>query len=319
MDTTLAPIKMLPAYRYGKATPWGGDALEGLFGRQLPDKRTGESLEISALSGLSSQDEEGNTLPELIQKHGENLVGRYADQPFPLLLKLISARDLLSVQVHPDDAYAKEHENKLGKTEAWIIVDCEKGAELVFGVKEGTSMDELEKASLKGAAIEKLLERVKIKPGDAFMINAGTLHAIGAGIVLYEIQQSSDVTYRFYDWQRTDKDGNKRPLHLKKALDVVDLDVRPSTYPKKAITPARTLLVECPYFATESLRGCDKEALPSFAGSFGMLTALSPAILYYSGEAMELEAGQTVFLASNGYDLTVTGEKLLLSYPPLQP
>lgn len=318
MNTVLAPIKMLPAYRFGQATPWGSDALKHLFGRNLPDKRTGESLEVSALYGLSSRDEEGYTLPELIKKHGENLVGRFVNKAFPLLLKLVSARELLSVQVHPDDAYAKEHENKLGKTEAWIILDCDEGAELVFGVKEGTNKTELKEASLQGSAVESLLERVQVKPGDVFLINAGTLHAIGSGIVLYEIQQSSDITYRFYDWERVDKDGNKRPLHLKKALDVVDVEAKPEALPKKSITLARTLLVESPYFVTESLYDCFKEPLPSFVGSFGMLTALSAAALCYDNKTMELVKGQTVFLPSKGYPLKVTGKKLLLSYPPLQ-
>ena len=117
----LNPIRMNPAYRYGAMTPWGGDRLQLIFGKDIPDERTGEGLEVSAIPGLESRDEQGNTLPELIEKYGEALVGTHVKGPFPLLLKLLDAKDTLSVQVHPDDAYAARVENKLGKTEAWYM------------------------------------------------------------------------------------------------------------------------------------------------------------------------------------------------------
>ena len=128
----LAPILMTPAYRCGDATPWGGDGLRRLFGRSIPDGRTGESLEVSAIPGLESRDETGTPLSALIALYGERLTGKGFCRPFPLLLKLLDARDALSVQVHPDDAYAARTEGKLGKTEAWHILHAEPGAELVY-------------------------------------------------------------------------------------------------------------------------------------------------------------------------------------------
>ena len=214
----LAPILMTPAYRYGKMTPWGGHSLRDLYGKDIPDDRTGESLEISAIPGLESRDPEGNTLPQLIDAYGGKLGGTQVSAPFPLLLKLLDARDTLSVQVHPDDAYAGRVEHKLGKTEAWHILHAEPGAELVYGIQAGTDKETLMAASRAGAAVEGLLRRVKVKAGDTYFIPAGMVHAIGSGIVLYEIQQSSDVTYRFYDWERTDEKGNKRELHIEKAV-----------------------------------------------------------------------------------------------------
>ena len=219
----LAPILMTPAYRYGAATPWGGEGLRMLFAKEIPDSRTGEGLEVSAIPGLESRDPQGNTLPSLIEKYGEKLTGPGFEKPFPLLLKLLDAKDTLSVQVHPNDEYAARVENKLGKTEAWHILFAAPGAELVYGVKAGTDKESLLEASLAGAQVEGLLRRVKVRAGETYYIPAGMVHAIGAGIVLYEIQQSSDVTYRFYDWERRDKNGNKRELHIQKAVDVTDV------------------------------------------------------------------------------------------------
>ena len=161
-----------------------------------------------------------------MEKYGQRLTGTAISGPFPLLLKLLDARDTLSVQVHPNDEYAARVEHKLGKTEAWHILYAAPGAELVYGVKAGITKEELTQASLSGAAVEGLLRRVQVKAGETYYIPAGMVHAIGAGIVLYEIQQSSDVTYRFYDWERTDKNGNKRELHIQKAIDVTDLNAQ---------------------------------------------------------------------------------------------
>ena len=208
----IAPILMTPAYRWGAATPWGGEALRTMFRKQIPGEHTGEALEVSAIPGLESRDPSGNTLTELIEQYGERLTGKGFAHPFPLLLKLLDAKDTLSVQVHPDDAYAACVEGKLGKTEAWHILFAAPGAELVYGVKAGTEKDALLNASRNGAEVENLLRRVKVRAGETYYIPAGMVHAIGAGIVLYEIQQSSDVTYRFYDWERRDKEGRKREL-----------------------------------------------------------------------------------------------------------
>lgn len=314
----LSPIRMLPAYRYGAATPWGGSKLRTLFGRALPDERTGESLEVSAIDGLNSRDEEGRTLSGLIALYGERLTGKGLSSPFPLLLKLIDARDRLSVQVHPNDAYAKRRENKLGKTEAWIILHADEGAQLVYGVRENVTKEALMNASLQGAAVERLLRFVPVKAGDAFYIPAGTVHAIGGGIVLYEIQQSSDVTYRFYDWNRMDAEGKKRELHLKKALDVTDTETRldavqPTPLPLCGVG-RRFLALSGPFFTVERYVGCENAQLP-INGVFQMATAIEETILAWKGGTLPLHPGDTALLPADSYPLLVTAGHLLVSQP----
>ena len=223
-DCPLLQLKMHPAFRGGKLTPWGGEKLRTVYSKDIREVPTGESLEVSCIPGLESTDDASVKLPDLIAAYGEAFAGEYAKKPFPLLLKLIDAAEPLSVQVHPNDDYAARVENgKLGKTEAWLILDAPEGSQLVYGIKPGTTLDSLRAACEQGAAGEPLLRRVTVHPGDVCFIPAGCVHAIGAGITLYEIQQSSDITYRFYDWDRVDKNGNRRELHLQKALDVTDL------------------------------------------------------------------------------------------------
>ena len=315
----LAPIPMIPAYRFGEATPWGGSQLRALFGREIPDERTGESLEVSAISGLNSRDPQGQTLSELIALHGAKLTGTAHTGTFPLLLKLIAARDKLSVQVHPDDIYAKQHENKLGKTEAWIILDAAEDARIVYGVKEGVTKKQLMEASLQGAAVEGLLRSVPVKAGDAFFIPAGTVHAIGSHITLYEVQQSSDVTYRFYDWERTDAQGNKRQLHLQQAIDVTDVDSRleaaiPIVLPLQGIGK-RELLLSCPFFAAERYNGCEQAILEPDPRMLRMLTAVEDAVLRWEEGTLNLAPGDTALLPAEGFPLEMTGKHMLLSYP----
>ena len=310
----LAPIKMFPAYRHGAQTPWGGARLREVFHKDIPDEHTGESLELSAIPGLNSVTEEGVTLGELIEKEGTALTGTGVQGPFPLLLKLLDARDRLSVQVHPDDEYAARVENKQGKTEAWVILDCDEGAELVFGVREGVTREALRKASLEGKEVEKLLGRVRVRKGDVYYIPSGTVHAIGAGILIYEIQQSSDVTYRFYDWDRTDSKGNRRELHIDKAIDVVDLSVRQEKARPVPIGEGREQLLREKYFSLERWKNA-RAGLKADRRIFRILTALGPTRIEWEDGTLSLPAGQTVLLPADGYDLVIETEEALISYP----
>ncbi|HHX22154.1 MAG TPA: mannose-6-phosphate isomerase [Clostridiales bacterium] len=317
----LSPIIMQPAYRYGAMTPWGGTRLGELYGRELPDSRTGESLEVSAISGLNSRDADGTPLCELINRYGRLLMGTDIKGDFPLLLKLIDAKDQLSVQVHPDDAYANKNEGKAGKTEAWVVLHALPGAELVYGIQEGVDRETLRRASEQGAAVEDLLRRVPVAAGDAFYIPAGTVHAIGAGIVLYEIQQSSDVTYRFYDWGRRDKHGNLRPLHLVKALDVTVLGDAPQAVVPKQLSldsGSGTLerLFDTPFFVTDRYISCTDVLLKADHRRFSMLTALTETVLRQSdGKITTLMPGQTALLPAYRHDITATGDSFLISAP----
>lgn len=317
---SLAPILLYPAFRYGAATPWGGDQLKARYGKPTPDTRTGESLEMSVIPGLNSTDAQGTPLSELIVRYGAQLTGTQITGEFPLLLKLLGAKQALSVQVHPDDAYAQTHENKLGKTEAWIILAAEPGAQLVYGLRPGVTRDMLRQAFETEAPLEPLLRFVPVQAGDVFYIPAGMVHAIGGGILLYEIQQSSDVTYRFYDWNRTDAQGNKRPLHIRQALDVVRPELQLEAVQPQPLADAhcrRELLLDTPYFRVERLNDCQEVPFSAHPEAFSVLTALSDGQLSCPEGRLScaLPAGQTVLLPADCLPFTLSGGTFLISAP----
>ena len=314
-DCPQLPLKMHPAFRGGKLTPWGGEKLRTVYGKDIREVPTGESLEVSCIPGLESTDDAGVKLPDLIAAYGEAFAGEYAKKPFPLLLKLIDAAEPLSVQVHPNDDYAARVENgKLGKTEAWLILDAPEGSQLVYGIKPGTTLDTLRAACEQGAAVEPLLRRVTVHPGDVCFIPAGCVHAIGAGITLYEIQQSSDITYRFYDWDRVDKNGNRRELHLQKALDVTDLtfSLDPIPAPNKPV--ARVL--DEKYFTLDLVNVQGEAVLPAVT-AFGLLTALDSDLnVRFAGGQLTLRKGESAYIPHAAPVLTLHGKgRAALSMP----
>ena len=203
---------------------WGGNRLKAEFGYDIPSEHTGEYWAISAhpngVSYVKNGKYAGFHLAELYKDKPE-LFGNPKTSVFPLLTKILDANDWLSVQVHPDDAYGLEHEGELGKTECWYIIDAEEGAEIIYGHKAKTK-EEL--ASLIEAGDwDGLLAKTPVKKGDFFFVPSGTMHAIGPGILILETQQSSDTTYRVYDFDRRDDQGNKRELHIQQSLDVLNL------------------------------------------------------------------------------------------------
>ncbi len=229
-----APLAFSP--RFQKYI-WGGRNLERVLGRTIPDGDVAESWEISAhpaaVTPVLGGPLDGVPLSELMARHGQAVVGRrgrWATRRgvFPLLVKLLDANRSLSVQVHPDDAYARAHEGprELGKTEMWYVLWARPGAEIVYGLEPGTTAASLREA-LRQGRVGETLRRVPAKAGDAFLIEAGTVHAILDGIVIAEIQQSSNTTYRVHDWDRTGPDGLPRELHLERALDVIDFEKGP--------------------------------------------------------------------------------------------
>lgn len=221
------PIKFKPVY---KDYIWGGRYFEK-FDRELPEGILAESWELSChkngLSVVSNGELEGKTLPEIIKADTKNILGTKfsADcDEVPLLIKFIDANDRLSVQVHPDDNYAAVYEGGLGKNEMWYIMDAKPGAKLVAGLRDGMTKEVFAQA-IKYNRIGECLLEVEVKPGDVINIPAGLVHAIGAGIVIAEIQQTSDTTYRVFDYNRVDSKGVGRPLHLDKALDVTNFEM----------------------------------------------------------------------------------------------
>ena len=201
---------------------WGGNKLRA-FGKTTDKDRIAESWELSFTSGGEAKIADGRNLSEAFMR--ESWGSNAKDfEFFPVLTKFIDAREKLSVQVHPDDEYALKNEGQYGKTEMWYVVDAEEGAGLYMGLKRSCTEEEFARAVAEGT-VEELLSFVEVKRGDIFFIPSGTVHAIGAGVLIYEIQQNSTLTYRLYDYMRRDKDGNLRELHVDKAMRVSTLDV----------------------------------------------------------------------------------------------
>ncbi len=242
-------LRMQPVF---KEKIWGGDRLHTVFGYDIPGPQTGECWAISGHPegdcGIANPEFAGETVGSLWKKRPE-LFGGLPGAIFPLLIKIIDARDDLSIQVHPDDAYAAVHENgSLGKTECWYVLDCDPGATIIIGhhARTKAEMEEM----IRDNRWKDLLREVPISKGDFFQINPGCLHAIKGGTLILETQQSSDVTYRFYDYGRL-QNGKPRPLHLAQSLDVTTIPFRPEQPTQETWQQgdaAVTRLVTCPYY-----------------------------------------------------------------------
>lgn len=207
---------------------WGGHKLKDVYGYDIPSNQTGECWAISAHRNgdcqISKGEFAGKTLSQVYESHRE-LFGDIQNEQFPLLVKIIDASNDLSVQVHPDDEYAEVHENSLGKTECWYVLDCDENTQMVMGHHAQTK-EELVKA-IQNDDYDHLLNSFEIHKGDFFYIPSGTIHAICKGSLIYEAQQSSDITYRVYDYHRKDKDGHERQLHVQQSIDVTTVPFHP--------------------------------------------------------------------------------------------
>lgn len=251
----MTPFELIPPI---KDYIWGGTRLRDEFGKNSSLERLAESWELSChkdgKSVISGGEFDGMTLDDLLKIHPEFMAVNCREYTgLPIMIKLIDAKDDLSVQVHPDNDYARKFEGDNGKTEMWYIVDCDEGAELIYGFKEKISREEFRKAIEENTLLDKV-NRVKVHKGDVFFIEPGTLHAIGKGILIAEIQQSSNVTYRVYDHGRIGADGKPRELHIERALDVTKLEPPAAKYgqPKTLKMPHawRSPLCNCEYFST---------------------------------------------------------------------
>ena len=222
MKQELYPLTFHPVY---KEKIWGGRRLEKLFDRRLPEGLIGESWDVAAHpNGMSVVDRgplSGSNLALLVEEYKEELAG---GDRFPLLLKLIDAQQDLSVQVHPDDDYVRRFaKERWGKTEMWYILQSDPGAWIIWGLQPGVTRRDFARAvETGGEAILECLNKVPVQPGEVYPISAGLVHALGAGVVVAEIQQNSDTTFRVYDWDRTDDQGKARELHVEQALETID-------------------------------------------------------------------------------------------------
>lgn len=315
------PMKTNPTF---KQYIWGGSALADRFGKPIADNFAAESWEISCHPDgpctIANGAYAGLKLQEALDKYPAELLGNARYETFPLLVKLLDANQDLSVQVHPDDAYAHVHENgSLGKTEMWYVIDAKPDAKLVYGLKPGTTRDAF-RAAIENGTLEQVLNYVPVKKGDSFFIPAGTLHAICGGLLIAEIQQSSNTTYRVYDYNRRDKDGNLRPLHVEKAVDVTSMEqVRDSgSQPPVTIDGNTvTVLVSCPLFETVKYDISASAAMDG-RGAFELLvfTEGSGAIAYDGGEE-PFKAGDSFFIPATLGGYTIHGAcEALRSYIP---
>ena len=288
-----------------KSPIWGGTRLINDWNKTTACGTVGESWELTvrrdAVSTVVNGEYAGQTLGELLQRYPDEIMGRssYTNGEFPLLIKLIDAADRLSVQVHPDDAYAARVENDRGKTEMWYIVEADPDAEIVCGLVDGVTAKDYARAVAAGD-YESLLKRVPVQAGDCYFIPAGLTHAIGKGILIAELQQNCDLTYRVYDYDRRGADGSPRELHTEKALEVI----RPfSAEEIEAIRYAnaqpsnKEVLADCRYFRTEiaEMNGATRE-LSASTRVRHLLCIGGSLTLTYSGGEMSIGKGDSVLL-----------------------
>lgn len=311
----LYPLKFKPIY---KNKIWGGDKIKTVLNKDFSSlPNCGESWEISAVQGDISVVSNGflkdNNLQELIEVYMGDLVGdkiytRFGLE-FPLLIKFIDANSDLSIQVHPGDELAKERHNSFGKTEMWYIIQAEKNAKLISGFNKELNKEEYLK-SLENKTLPEILNFEKVQTGDVFFIPAGRVHAICSGILLAEIQQTSDITYRIYDWERKDENGKSRELHTDMALDAIDYkkyDAYKIQYEK--ILNKHSQLTECKYFTTNILEFNQQLKLDySLLDSFVIYMCIegSYTINNDSDNKTEVEQGETILVPATFERITLT-------------
>lgn len=304
MEHTLYPIRFKPIY---KELIWGGEKLREEYGKTDAPKMTGESWEISMvednISVVSSGFLKGNTLEEIIEVYMGDVVGDWVFEKygtfFPILTKFIHSNDYLSIQVHPGDDYAMEHHGENGKTEMWYILEAEKEARLIAGFNRDTDREGFLR-SLKEGKLVDLVNFEPVQKGDVLFMPTGRVHALGPGIVLAEIQQTSDMTYRVYDWDRTDAEGNSRELHIDHALNVMDYKKRDHYKTEYARRLNSTVtLADCPYFTTRYMQfdqPVDKDY--NLIDSFVIYMCMEGKLdLYYpKGEPVAMQKGDTILV-----------------------
>lgn len=310
-------MKLLKLTPYCAKAIWGGDNLRSRYGKNA-DFNIAEAWELSGYPGKESRAAsgiyEGKTINEIVELEGREILGSHAEafNGFPILIKLIDAAKPLSIQVHPDDEKAKRLGADGGKTEMWIVCEAEKDAFIYYGVKEAIDGAEFSKAILDGSITEHL-NKVYVKPGDTFFIKAGTIHAIGAGITICEIQQTSDTTYRLYDYMRKDADGNMRELHIEKGTVASDL-VPPSHFYEEGTQKGNeNVLVECPFFTVSRIEVNGSETVEVDKTSFAAFTVTSGSgKLTNADESVEVNKGDTVFVFAGAGMTELTGEMTVI-------
>ncbi|NJN19024.1 MAG: mannose-6-phosphate isomerase [Oscillochloris sp.] len=303
---------------------WGGTKLAAWLALPEPHPaRLGETWQVYDTNPVLNGPLAGRTLAELAREHGPALIGTrsvaHYGNDLPLLAKFIDAADRLSIQVHPDDTYAHSRESHTGfhgKTEAWYILAADPGADITYGLSRDSNRDDFAAAVANGS-VEELLQRVPVNPGDIIFVPAGTIHAINAGIVLFEIQQKSDLTYRVYDYNRRDaKTGQPRELHLEKSLDVSDFRAAPhGKITPLSLAAGRELLIACPSFALERWTFTGKQCWDVDPGSFEIVTLIDGVgkLTWAGDEALTVKQGASVLLPATLGNCCLTAHESALT------
>ncbi|MGT2910243.1 mannose-6-phosphate isomerase, class I [Streptococcus cameli] len=294
---------------------WGGTRLRDQFGYAIPSEQTGEYWAISAhpngVSIVENGPYAGTPLDQLYKEHRE-LFGNREEEVFPLLTKILDANDWLSVQVHPDDAYGLQHEGELGKTECWYIIAADEGAEIVYGHTAQTR--EALAGLIHQGDWDQLLTRVPVKAGDFFYVPSGTMHAIGEGILILETQQSSDTTYRVYDFDRKDDQGNLRELHLDKSIDVLSIGEIPNSHPSTIAVAGQelTTLVSNPFFTVQKWNIHSQASFQRFAPYLLVSVLDGQGTIAVDGQTYPIQKGSHFILTSDIENWQLDGEMELI-------
>jgi len=317
MKPTTYPLQFEPIL---KERIWGGEKLKTILNKPITSKITGESWELSTVEGdvsvVSNGELKGKSLMDLIDEKPNEILGtevykRFGKQ-FPLLFKYLDAREDLSIQVHPNDKLAKERHNSFGKTEMWYVTQADPNSRIIVGFKENSSKEEYLK-HLNDKTLVSILDTVTAKPGDVFFLETGTVHAIGAGLVVAEIQQTSDITYRLYDFDRKDAQGNTRELHVDLALDAINYNKVDTQKKYETKTNTSNVVVDCPYFTTNFLPLENKLEVSKSGASFTVYMCIEGSFeIEYDGFKQSYKKGDTILVPAEINAFILTGNASIL-------
>ncbi|QLC67545.1 class I mannose-6-phosphate isomerase [Flavobacterium sp. LPB0248] len=317
MSQNLYPLQFEPIL---KERIWGGEKLKTILNKPIVSKITGESWELSTVQGdvsvVANGVLKGKSLMDLIDETPDAILGtkvyeRFGKQ-FPLLFKYLDAREDLSIQVHPNDKLAKERHNSFGKTEMWYVMQADADARIIVGFKENSSKEEYLK-HLHDNTLVSILDDVKAKAGDVFFLETGTVHAIGAGLVVAEIQQTSDITYRLYDFDRVDAQGNKRELHVDLALDAINYNKVDTQKKYDSKTNTSNVVVDCPYFTTNFIPLEDKVEVSKSGETFTVYMCIEGSFeIEYDGFKYTYIKGDTVLVPAAINAFVLSGKASIL-------
>lgn len=322
MKHTLYPLKFNPIL---KDKIWGGQKLKTILNKTADLPNIGESWEISDVEGdtsvVSNGSLKGKDLKALLNEYGADLIGlqnhRIFKNKFPLLIKFIDAKEDLSIQLHPNDELAAKRHNSFGKTEMWYVMQADQDSNLIVGFNQDMTKDKY-LSHLENKTLTEILNFDKVKKGDTYFIEVGRVHAIGAGVMLAEIQQTSDVTYRVYDWDRVDDHGNERDLHNDLAIDAFDFEMPDNFRVKYEKTENESNeMVSCPYFTTSYLKVTETLSKENDKGSFFIYMCVEgEASITANGFTEKMKTGETILLpaAIDNYEINAKNATLLEVY-----